>query len=143
MPNIVTSLPLDVEDLSDTLKIVFVGAHTPNRVELRRICGVSRLKIRNALLWLKNHNDMYRMIPSKSDTIVHLMIISPLSVVNEANINKLPDDDVPECIWATIERIENVADGDAERVGFTGDPLLDAVAQDEPNVTNIFPINTR
>ncbi|CAF5147027.1 unnamed protein product, partial [Rotaria magnacalcarata] len=34
MPNIVTSLPLDVEDLCDTLKIVFVGADIPNRVEL-------------------------------------------------------------------------------------------------------------
>jgi hypothetical protein len=65
MPNIVTSLPLDVEDLSDTLKIVFVGAHTLDRVQLRKICGVSRQKIRNALLWLKSHNYMYRMIPSK------------------------------------------------------------------------------
>ncbi|CAF5055219.1 unnamed protein product, partial [Rotaria magnacalcarata] len=34
MSNIVTSLPLDVEDLCDTLKIVFVGADIPNRVEL-------------------------------------------------------------------------------------------------------------
>ena len=65
MPNIVTSLPLDVEDLCDTLKIVFVGAHIPNRVELRGICGVSRQKVRDALLWLKTHNYMYRMIPSK------------------------------------------------------------------------------
>lgn len=83
------------------------------------------------------------MIPSKSDLFVHLAIIRLLSVVNEANINKLPDDDVPECIWTTIERIENATDGDAERVGFTGDPLLDAVAQDEPNVTNVLLINTR
>ncbi len=65
VPNIVKSLPLDIEDLCDTLKIVFVGAHIPNRVDLRKICGVSRQKVRNALLWLKSHNDMYRMIPSK------------------------------------------------------------------------------
>ena len=65
MPNIVTSLPLDVEELSDTLKIVFVDAQTPNRVQLRKVCGVSRQRIRNALLWLKSHNYMYRMIPSK------------------------------------------------------------------------------
>ena len=69
MQNIVTSLPLDVDDLCDTLKIVFVGACTPNRVELRKICGVSRQKVRNALLWLKNHNYMYRMIPSKFEII--------------------------------------------------------------------------
>ena len=65
MANIVTSLPLDIDDLCDTLKIVFVGAYTPSRVELRKICGVSRQKIRNALLWLENHNYMYRMISSK------------------------------------------------------------------------------
>ena len=70
MPNIVTSLPLDVNDLADTLKIVFVGAHMPNRVQLRRVCGVSRQKIRNALLWLKAHNHMYRMIPSEFDIYV-------------------------------------------------------------------------
>ena len=63
MPNIVQSLPLDVDDLCDTLKIVFVGAHVPNRVQLRTICGVSRERIRNALLWLKKHNHMYRTIP--------------------------------------------------------------------------------
>ena len=65
MSNIVTSLPLDVDDLCDTLKIVFVGAHIPNRTELRRVCGVSRKKVRDALLWLKKHNHMYRTIPSE------------------------------------------------------------------------------
>ena len=65
MPNIVTSLPLNVDDLCDTLKIVFVGAHVPSRIELRRVCGVNRQKIHDALLWLKKHNHMYRMIPSE------------------------------------------------------------------------------
>ncbi|CAF3794588.1 unnamed protein product [Rotaria socialis] len=96
MSNIVTSLPLDVEDLCDTLKIVFVGADIPNRVEL----------------------------------------------LNEINIAKLPEDDVPESIWTIIERIENAADGDVERAGYTGDPLVDAVTQGEAHTTNIFPITT-
>ncbi|CAF4143405.1 unnamed protein product, partial [Adineta steineri] len=117
MPNIVTSLPLDVEDLSDTLKIVFIGAHSPDRVQLRRICGVRRQKIHNALIWLKNHNYMYQMIP-----------------INEVNIAKLPEDDVPESIWTTLERIENANDGNAERAGFTVDPLTHATAQGESNV---------
>lgn len=65
VPNIVTSLPLDIDDLCDTLKIIFVGAKIPNRVELRRVCGVSRQKIHNALLWLKNNNYMYRTMPSR------------------------------------------------------------------------------
>ncbi|CAF1580639.1 unnamed protein product [Rotaria magnacalcarata] len=125
MPNIVTSLPLDVEDLYDRLKIIFVGAHMPNRVELRKICGVSKRKVHNALLWLKTHNYMYRTIP-----------------INEINISKLPEDDVPESIWTTLERIENVADGDAERTGYTGDSLADAVTQSETHTTNVFPITT-
>jgi hypothetical protein len=64
-------------------------------------------------------------------------------LVSEVNITKLPEDDVPESIWATIERIENVEDGNAERTGFTVDPLADAIVQNEPNITNSFPMNTR
>jgi hypothetical protein len=70
-------------------------------------------------------------------------IVYSIIVVNEVNIAKLPEDDVPENIWTTIERIENATDGDAERVGFTVDPLAYATAQGEPNVTNIYPMNTR
>jgi hypothetical protein len=64
-------------------------------------------------------------------------------LVNEVHLAKLPEDDVPESIWATIERIENPTSGDAERTGFTADPLACAAAQGEHNVTNIYPMNTR
>ena len=70
-------------------------------------------------------------------------IVYSIFLVNEVNISKLPEDDVPESIWTTIERMENATDGDAERTGFTVDPLADATAQGEPNVTNICPMNTR
>jgi hypothetical protein len=63
--NIVKTLPLAVDDLSDLVKIVFVGANPPNRVYLRRICGVSRKKVKEALLWLKENNHMYRAVPSE------------------------------------------------------------------------------
>ena len=65
MPNFVTSLPLNVDELCDTLKIIFVGAHIPDREHLRKVCGASRQKVRNALSWLKRHNHLYRTIPSK------------------------------------------------------------------------------
>lgn len=142
MSNIVTSLPLDVEDLCDTLKVIFVGANIPNRVELRRICGVSRKKIRDALLWLKCHNYMYRMIPSKFQ-IITFQTLQPVFLVNEVNLDKLPEDDVPESIWSTIETLENVADCDAERTGVSRDPLSDDIALSETNVTGIFPISAR
>jgi hypothetical protein len=59
------------------------------------------------------------------------------------HIDKLPEDDVPESIWATIERIENTIDANAERAGFTSDPLADAIIQGEPNTTNNYPMNVR
>lgn len=59
------------------------------------------------------------------------------------NIEKLPEDDVPESIWTTIERIENTIDGDAERTGYTVDPLAHATIQGEPNVAEVCPMNTR
>jgi hypothetical protein len=142
MPNIVTSLPLDVEDLCDKLKIVFVGARIPSRVELRRVCGVSRQRIRDALLWLKNNNYMYRTIPSKKHNNMNSIHIEYL-VVNEMNIRKLPEDDVPESIWATIDRIENAEEGNAERTGYGDDPLADVTIQDESNTTNVPPMSTR
>lgn len=142
MPNIVDSLPLDVEDLCETLKIVFVGARIPNRVELRRVCGVSRQRIRDALSWLKNNNNMYRTIPSKKHINTNINQIEYI-VVNEMNIRKLPEDDVPESIWATIERIENAEEGNAERTGYNGDPLANVNLHDEVNTTKSPPISTR
>lgn len=142
VPNIVKSLPLDVDDLCDTLKIVFVGARIPNRVEFRRVCGVSRQKVHDALLWLKNNNYMYQNIPSKTYHNVdesHTVYI----LVNEMNIHKLPENDVPECIWTTIERIENTEEGNAERIGVVADPLANTTIHDEPNAPNILPMNTR
>ena len=59
------------------------------------------------------------------------------------NIAKLPDDDVPESIWATIESIENTTAANAERTGFTSDPLTDAVIEGEPNTKSVVPMHTR
>lgn len=64
-------------------------------------------------------------------------------VVNEVNIRKLPEDDVPESIWATIERIENADEGNAERTGYGDDPLANLTAQDISNQTKILPMSTR
>lgn len=63
--------------------------------------------------------------------------------VNEINIAKLPEDDVPESIWTTIERIENSIDEDAERRGYIVDPLSCPTGQDEANAASICPMNTR
>ena len=69
--------------------------------------------------------------------------VLPIILVDEANIVKLPEDDVPDSIWETIETIEDTIESIAERTGFVTDPLADAVTQDEPNATNVFPMNAR
>ena len=66
-----------------------------------------------------------------------------LSVVDEANIDKLPKNDVPACIWSTMEILNDVADGDAERAGFVSDPLTAAVERSEHSGTENIPMNTR
>lgn len=64
-------------------------------------------------------------------------------LVNEMNMAKLPEDDVPESIWTTLERAENGLNGNIERSEYTGDPLEEAVVQGEGNITNTVPITTR
>jgi hypothetical protein len=66
-----------------------------------------------------------------------------LSVVDEANINKLPENDVPECIWSTMERLTDLADADAERAGFAPDPLTAAAERSEHSGTENIPMNGR
>ncbi|CAF4426003.1 unnamed protein product, partial [Rotaria sp. Silwood2] len=41
LPNIVSSLPLKLVDLCDTLKVIFVGAHPPERVHLKKILTIN------------------------------------------------------------------------------------------------------
>ena len=66
-----------------------------------------------------------------------------MSVVDEANIDKLPENDVPECIWSTMERLNDVADADAGRAGFIPDPLTAAAERSEHSGTENIPLNAR
>ena len=59
VPNIVNSLPLKLDDLCDTLKVIFVGAHPPERIQLKKVLTVRKKKIIQALHWLKKHNVLY------------------------------------------------------------------------------------
>ena len=65
------------------------------------------------------------------------------SAVDEANIDKLPENDVPECIWSTMERLTDVSDAEAERVGFIPDPLTAAAERSEHSGTENIPMNAR
>ena len=65
------------------------------------------------------------------------------SAVDEANINKLPENDVSECIWSTMEILNDVADADAERAGFVSNPLTAAAEQSEHSGTENIPMDAR
>ncbi|CAF2657391.1 unnamed protein product [Rotaria sp. Silwood2] len=53
VPNIVNSLPLTLDDLCDTLKVIFIGARPPVRIHLKKVLTVRKKKITQALHWLK------------------------------------------------------------------------------------------
>jgi hypothetical protein len=107
MPNIVNSLPLKLDDLCDTLKVIFIGSRPPDRVHLKKVLPVRKKKIIQALQWLKKYNVLYRNVD-----------------INLQNISQLPEDDVPECIMSTLEQKIGEDEIPSERVGYVPDPLL-------------------
>ena len=81
IPNIADSLPLTLNDLYDTLKVIFVGASPPKHIHLRKVLTVGKKKVAEALHWLKKNNVLYHNVE-----------------INLENIAESPDDDVPESI---------------------------------------------
>ncbi|CAF4921564.1 unnamed protein product, partial [Rotaria sp. Silwood1] len=65
--------------------------------------------VSSALQWLRKNNPLYRSV-----------------VINQSTIDKLPDDDVPECLWATMQVSTNVEASESERASYIPDPLLNA-----------------
>jgi hypothetical protein len=108
VPNIVNSLPLTLDDLCDTLKVIFIGARPPERIHLKKVLTVRKKKITRALQWLKKYNVLYQNVN-----------------INLENIAQLPEDDVPECIMSTIEQKIGHEEIQSERVGYVPDPLSD------------------
>ena len=106
--SIATSLPLALDDLSETLKVIFVGHQPPKRLQLKRVLTVRKKKVVDALHWLKKYNPLYNNIK-----------------IDLANIAKLPEDDVPESIMSTIEQKTAEEADVSERAGYVPDPLSD------------------
>ncbi|CAF4724982.1 unnamed protein product, partial [Rotaria magnacalcarata] len=118
--NIATTLPLELDDLCDSPKIIFVGSRMPQRSQLKHVLTVRKKKIYDALQWLNRNNPLYRYI-----------------TINQSTIDKLPDDDVPECLWATMEISNNTEAAESERSSYIPDPLTNA---SESNTTTTVPI---
>ena len=120
--NIATSLPLQLEDLCDSLKIIFVGCRVPDRNQLKYVLTVRRSKVSNALQWLKQNNSLYRAV-----------------LIDQSTIDTLPHDDVPECLWKTIQVSADVEAGASERAGYVSDPLLSIPGSNDPACVPLFP----
>lgn len=122
LSGIATNLPLALDDLCETLKVIFVGPQPPKRLQLKRVLTVRKKKVTEALYWLKKHNTLYRDIN-----------IDPL------NIEKLPEDDVPESIMSTID--QKICDEDvSERAGYVPDPLSNPC---EDQISESIPVSFR
>lgn len=121
--NVAKTLPLELDDLCDSLKILFVGQHVPKRNQLRNVLTVRKKKIFEALCWLKQNNPLYRNVR-----------------IDQSVINKLPDDDVPECLWLTMQVTTNVEASESERASYVPDPMIEA---SESNSDEAVPLTTR
>jgi hypothetical protein len=80
-----SSLPLDVDELVDCMKIVFVGKSRPTVDALRWVCEVDRTRVRNALAWLIDHHKDYRDFD-----------------LNTLPFDKLLDSQVPEDLYNSV-----------------------------------------
>jgi len=123
VPNIVNSLPLTLDDLCDTLKVIFIGARPPDRIHLKKVLTVRKTKIIQALQWLKKYNVLYQNVN-----------------INLENIAQLPEDDVPECIMSTLEQKLGNEEIQSERIGYVPDPLSNPT---EHTTADAIPISNR
>ena len=82
---ICSSLPLDVDDLVDCMKVVFVGKSRPTLDALRWVCEVDRHRVRQALLWLISHNKDYK----------HFNI-------NDLPLDKLMEKQIPDSLYMSV-----------------------------------------
>lgn len=91
MSNIATTLPLAVEELAQTIKIIFVGTFIPKSINFKNIVRIRKQKVYNALKWLIQNNHFYKNIQ-----------------INQTNLDKLPEDDVPQVLLETMKIYETI-----------------------------------
>ena len=122
--NIATSLPLSPNDLCSSIKIIFIGSSKPSRYHLRKILTVRRQRILDALTWLKQNNMLYAHVS-----------------LDKHIIAALPENDIPECLWETLEFIADAAGANAAREGYIEDPLVSDRTMQEQSTSDFIPVN--
>ena len=56
-------------------------------------------------------------------------------------IAALPENDIPECLWETLEFIDDAAGANAAREGYTEDPLVSDRTMQEKSTSDFIPVN--
>jgi hypothetical protein len=120
--NIASSLPLELNDLCDSLKIIFIGCHAPERKQLKHILTVRKKKVSDALRWLRQNNPLYHTV-----------------VIDQERIDQLPVDDVPDSLWTTIQISTDVQASEGERASYTSDPLHNIGEENNSSVIPLIP----
>ena len=98
-------LPPPRSELADLVKVVFVGKTMPSTFQLKKVLKVRRIKILEALQWLKSNNRLYSDIP-----------------INMNNVEQLPEDDIPNEIKITSVVADNEGLADSEHDGYIKNP---------------------
>ena len=99
--NIAATLPLELQDLCESLKIIFIGYHAPQRNQLKHILTVRKKKSSSALKWLKCNNPLYHG-----------------TAISQSIVGQLPEDDVPDCLWTTMQISTDVDAAENERISY-------------------------
>ena len=55
-------LPPSINDVADQIRVIWVGPNTPKPKDISSLMSVSRRRVCQALLWLKENNPLYRDI---------------------------------------------------------------------------------
>ena len=104
----ITSLPHDINNLCEHLKVVFVGSKKPTKRQLLNILEVRRSKVIGALNWLRINHSEYKHI-----------------LINDDMLYKIPVKKIPECIWETMIYDNNTKSEEAMNSNYTNSSIDD------------------
>lgn len=61
--------------------------------------------------------------------------------LDKHSIAALPENDIPECLWETLEFIDDAVDANATRERYTEDPLVSDRTMQEQSTSDFIPVN--
>ncbi len=100
------SLPHDVDDLPEVVKVVYIGNSPPSKKQLQNVLNVRRKKVLDALQWLKRHHKQYSSIP-----------------IDDDKMKKIPQDDIPSTVWETLHHSNEINIEQSSHQGYNSETI--------------------